>query len=72
MKFELGDYLMFGPETRGIPMSILNEMPMEQKIRIPMTANSRSMNLSNSVAVTVYEAWRQLGYEGAINLPEAK
>ena len=72
VKFELGDYLMFGPETRGIPMSILNEMPMEQKIRIPMTANSRSMNLSNSVAVTVYEAWRQLGYEGAINLPEAK
>ena len=72
IKFELGDYLMFGPETRGIPMSILNEMPMEQKIRIPMTANSRSMNLSNSVAVTVYEAWRQLGYEGAINLPEPK
>ena len=61
---------MFGPETRGIPMSILNEMPMEQKIRIPMTANSRSMNLSNSVAVTVYEAWRQLGYKGAVNLPE--
>ena len=72
VKFEIGDYLMFGPETRGIPMSILNKMPMEQKIRIPMTANSRSMNLSNSVAVTVYEAWRQLGYEGAINLPEAK
>ena len=72
VKFELGDYLMFGPETRGIPMSILNEMPLEQKIRIPMTANSRSMNLSNSVAVTVYEAWRQLGYKGAVNLPEVK
>ena len=57
-----------GPETRGIPMSILDSMPMEQKIRIPMTANSRSMNLSNSVAVTIYEAWRQLGYEGAVNL----
>ncbi|SPX41981.1 rRNA methylase [Haemophilus influenzae] len=53
-------------------MSILNEMPMEQKIRIPMTANSRSMNLSNSVAVTVYEAWRQLGYKGAVNLPEVE
>jgi len=68
VQFELGDYLMFGPETRGIPMSILDKMPMEQKIRIPMTANSRSMNLSNSVAVTIYEAWRQLGYEGAVNL----
>ena len=68
VQFELGDYLMFGPETRGIPMSILDSMPMEQKIRIPMTANSRSMNLSNSVAVTIYEAWRQLGYEGAVNL----
>jgi len=68
VQFELGDYLMFGPETRGIPMSILDKMPMEQKIRIPMTANSRSMNLSNSVAVAVYEAWRQLGYEGAVNL----
>ena len=52
VQFKLGDYLMFGPETRGIPM----------------TANSRSMNLSNSVAVTIYEAWRQLGYEGAVNL----
>ena len=59
---------MFGPETRGIPMDILNSMPAEQKIRIPMAANSRSMNLSNSVAVTVYEAWRQLGYQGAVNL----
>ena len=68
VKFELGDYLMFGPETRGIPMDILNSMPAEQKIRIPMAANSRSMNLSNSVAVTVYEAWRQLGYQGAVNL----
>lgn len=68
VKFQLGDYLMFGPETRGIPMAILNTMPIEQKIRIPMCANSRSMNLSNSVAVTVYEAWRQLGYQGAVNL----
>ena len=55
---------MFGPETRGIPCLFWIKMPMEQKIRIPMTANSRSMNLSNSVAVAVYEAWRQLGYEG--------
>lgn len=66
--FQPGDYLMFGPETRGIPMSILEQLPMEQKIRIPMTENSRSMNLSNSVAVAVYEAWRQLSYIGAKSL----
>ncbi|HDR1027165.1 tRNA (uridine(34)/cytosine(34)/5-carboxymethylaminomethyluridine(34)-2'-O)-methyltransferase TrmL [Pasteurella multocida] len=69
VQFELGDYLMFGPESRGIPMSILDSLPMAQKIRIPMTESSRSMNLSNSVAVAVYEAWRQLGYGGAVNLP---
>lgn len=68
VRFVLGDYLMFGPETRGIPNEILATLPISQKIRIPMTANSRSMNLSNSVAVAVYEAWRQLGYAGAVNL----
>ncbi|MDO4626766.1 MAG: tRNA (uridine(34)/cytosine(34)/5-carboxymethylaminomethyluridine(34)-2'-O)-methyltransferase TrmL [Pasteurellaceae bacterium] len=68
VQFAVGDYLMFGPETRGIPMSILDNMPMSHKIRLPMTENSRSINLSNAVAVTVYEAWRQLGYQGAINL----
>ena len=68
VQYEAGDYLMFGPETRGIPMTILDTLPLEQKIRIPMTANSRSMNLSNSVAVAVYEAWRQLNYQGAVNL----
>ncbi|POY45627.1 tRNA (uridine(34)/cytosine(34)/5-carboxymethylaminomethyluridine(34)-2'-O)-methyltransferase TrmL [Avibacterium paragallinarum] len=64
VRFQQGDYLMFGPETRGIPMAILDEMLAEQKIRIPMVKNSRSMNLSNSVAVAVYEAWRQLDYYG--------
>ncbi len=68
VRFALGDYLMFGPESRGIPMTILDSLPMSQKIRIPMTADSRSMNLSNSVAVAVYEAWRQLGYQNAVNL----
>ena len=72
VKFASGDYLMFGPETRGIPAAILDTLPMAQKIRIPMIANSRSMNLSNSVAVAVYEAWRQLGYEGAVNLASMK
>lgn len=68
VQFQLGDYLMFGPESRGIPAKILDSLPAMQKIRIPMTENSRSMNLSNSVAVAVYEAWRQLGYQNAVNL----
>ncbi|ATF94863.1 tRNA (cytidine(34)-2'-O)-methyltransferase [Cedecea neteri] len=66
VSYQAGDYLMFGPETRGLPAEILNAMPPEQKIRIPMMPDSRSMNLSNSVSVVVYEAWRQLGYQGAV------
>ncbi len=57
---------MFGPESRGLPAEILNSLPATQKIRIPMVPESRSMNLSNSVAVVIYEAWRQLGYAGAL------
>jgi tRNA (cytidine/uridine-2'-O-)-methyltransferase len=60
------DFLMFGPETRGLPASILDVLPPQQKIRIPMMPDSRSMNLSNAVSVVVYEAWRQLGYPGAV------
>lgn len=66
VQYELGDFLMFGPESRGIPMPILDSLPMDQKIRLPMVAGSRSMNLSNSVAVVVYEAWRQFGYPNAV------
>ncbi|WP_379975495.1 tRNA (uridine(34)/cytosine(34)/5-carboxymethylaminomethyluridine(34)-2'-O)-methyltransferase TrmL [Edwardsiella ictaluri] len=61
-----GDYLLFGPETRGLPSTILDSLPTAQKIRIPMLASSRSMNLSNAVSVVVYEAWRQQGYPGAL------
>ena len=64
--FSTGDYLLFGPETRGLPAAIRESLPSEQVLRIPMMANSRSMNLSNAVAVMVYEAWRQIGYAGAI------
>ncbi|HGJ5876121.1 MAG TPA: tRNA (uridine(34)/cytosine(34)/5-carboxymethylaminomethyluridine(34)-2'-O)-methyltransferase TrmL [Arsenophonus sp.] len=64
--YQPGDYLMFGPETRGLPADILNALPTSQKIRIPMLADSRSMNLSNSVAVVVFEAWRQLNYSGVL------
>ncbi|AZT22568.1 TPA: tRNA (uridine(34)/cytosine(34)/5-carboxymethylaminomethyluridine(34)-2'-O)-methyltransferase TrmL [Salmonella enterica] len=66
VSYQDGDYLMFGPETRGLPASILDALPKEQKIRIPMMPDSRSMNLSNAVSVVVYEAWRQLGYPGAV------
>jgi len=65
-QFQAGDYLLFGPETRGLPVSIRESLPADQVLRIPMAANSRSMNLSNAVAVMVYEAWRQLSYAGAV------
>lgn len=64
--FKKGDYLVFGPETRGLPGEILAAMGEERVLRIPMKANSRSMNLSNAAAVLIYEAWRQLEFEGAV------
>lgn len=70
VKFKPGDTLLFGPETRGLPSSILESAHPDQIIRLPMQANSRSLNLSNSVAVMVYEAWRQQEFTGA-SLPPA-
>jgi tRNA (cytidine/uridine-2'-O-)-methyltransferase len=64
--YQKGDYLLFGPESRGLPAGILDALPAQHKIRIPMIAESRSMNLSNAVSVVVYEAWRQLDYAGAL------
>lgn len=64
--FESNDVLLFGPETRGLPPEIRDALPHEQKLRIPMQPESRSMNLSNAVSVFVYEAWRQLDYAGAV------
>ncbi len=60
------DAFIFGPESRGLPVEILNTFSPTQKIRIPMQVNSRSLNLANSAAVIVYEAWRQLGFEGKL------
>ena len=62
--FEEGDALLFGPETRGLPRAVLDALPPEQRLRLPMREGNRSLNLSNSAAVVVYEAWRQLGFEG--------
>ncbi|MDK4530415.1 tRNA (uridine(34)/cytosine(34)/5-carboxymethylaminomethyluridine(34)-2'-O)-methyltransferase TrmL [Kingella kingae] len=64
--FQTGDVFLFGPETRGLPTDILASLPSEQKIRFPMMPDNRSMNLSNTVAITVFEAWRQQGYAGGI------
>jgi tRNA (cytidine/uridine-2'-O-)-methyltransferase len=57
-----GDALVFGPETRGLPDEVLAACPADRHLRIPMLAGVRSLNLSNAVAVAVYEAWRQLGF----------
>jgi len=63
--FRSGDALVFGPETRGLPDDILDSLATEQRLRIPMLAHSRSLNLSNTVAIGLYEAWRQLTFAGA-------
>ena len=62
VSFSPGDVLLFGPETRGLPDDVLESLPSEQRLRLPMKGASRSLNLSNTVAVMVYEAWRQLGF----------
>lgn len=63
--FERGDYLVFGCETRGLPESILAQFAPARRLRLPMRPDNRSLNLSNAVAVAVFEAWRQFGFEGA-------
>ncbi|MDR3491605.1 MAG: tRNA (uridine(34)/cytosine(34)/5-carboxymethylaminomethyluridine(34)-2'-O)-methyltransferase TrmL [Gammaproteobacteria bacterium] len=60
--YQAGDVFLFGPETRGLPKELLAEIGDDQIIRIPMMPHSRSLNLSNAVAVVVYEAWRQTGF----------
>lgn len=61
-QFQVNDALVFGPETRGLPKTLLDHWSADRKIRIPMQPNSRSINLSNAVAIILYEAWRQLGF----------
>jgi len=60
-----GDVLVFGPESRGLPTEILATFDPCRRLRLPMVAGNRGLNLSNSVAVAVFEAWRQTGFEGA-------
>lgn len=60
--YKPGDTFIFGPETRGLPVSFLNTLPADSVIRIPMLKGSRSLNLSNAAAIIIYEAWRQNGF----------
>ncbi|HEY6083764.1 MAG TPA: tRNA (uridine(34)/cytosine(34)/5-carboxymethylaminomethyluridine(34)-2'-O)-methyltransferase TrmL [Nitrospira sp.] len=64
VKYSAGDVFLFGSETRGLPPDILGVVPAECRIRLPMVPKSRSLNLSNTVAVVLYEAWRQIIFEG--------
>jgi tRNA (cytidine/uridine-2'-O-)-methyltransferase len=63
VRYGRGDALVFGAETRGLPAAILEEFDPEHRLRLPMRPGNRSINLSNAVAVAVFEAWRQLGFE---------
>jgi tRNA (cytidine/uridine-2'-O-)-methyltransferase len=64
IRYAADDVLVFGPETRGLPKAMLESWPSERRLRLPMREDSRSLNLSNAVAVVVYEAWRQCGFGG--------
>ena len=63
--YAAGDTFLFGPETRGLPQELLDRLPQETVLRLPMRPENRSLNLSNAVAVLVYEAWRQNNFEGS-------
>lgn len=69
VRYTDGDLLLFGPETRGLPAELLDALPPSQRLYLPQQPGMRSLNLSNAVAIAVYEAWRQLAYIGA-RLPD--
>jgi tRNA (cytidine/uridine-2'-O-)-methyltransferase len=66
VQFGRDDAVMFGSETRGLPQALLDTLPPDRCLRLPMRPDNRSLNLSNAVAVVVYEAWRQMGFEGSL------
>ncbi|MGH1469842.1 MAG: tRNA (uridine(34)/cytosine(34)/5-carboxymethylaminomethyluridine(34)-2'-O)-methyltransferase TrmL [Cellvibrionaceae bacterium] len=66
VEYAEGDWVVFGPETRGLPSEVLDSLPPEDILRIPMLKNSRSMNLSNAAAVIIYEAWRQNNFSNGL------
>jgi tRNA (cytidine/uridine-2'-O-)-methyltransferase len=65
-RLQAGDVFVFGRETAGLPPEVIDEFPLETRLRLPMLAGQRSLNLSNAVAVTVFEAWRQNGLSGSV------
>jgi tRNA (cytidine/uridine-2'-O-)-methyltransferase len=65
VRFHAGDAFLLGPETRGLPGEVLETLPPEARLRIPLRPGNRSLNLSNAAAVVLYEAWRQVGFDGA-------
>ena len=66
MQFRDGDAFLFGPETRGLPADVRAQFDAERVLRLPMRPDNRSLNLANSAAVVLYEAWRQCGFDGAV------
>jgi tRNA (cytidine/uridine-2'-O-)-methyltransferase len=64
--YRKNDVFLFGPESRGLPQALIDALPAEQRIRLPMRTAARSLNLSNAVAVIVFEAWRQLRFDGGV------
>ncbi len=68
-RFADGDALLFGSESRGLPAALLENIPATQRLKLPMQAGSRSLNLANAAAIATYEAWRQLGFSGAQSTP---
>lgn len=65
VRYQAGDAFLFGPESRGLPADVLEQFSPGQRLRLPMRPDNRSLNLSNTVAIAVYEAWRQCGFTGA-------
>ena len=66
-RYQKGDAFLFGPESRGLPADVLASFDSSRHVRLPMLPDSRSLNMSNSVAVAVYEAWRQCGFDGTLS-----
>ena len=69
VRYRAGDALLFGPETRGLPREVLDEIHASRRLRLPMRPNNRSLNLSNTVAAVCFEAWRQNDFLGAASAP---
>ena len=70
VQYQVGDSLLFGPETRGLPEDLRREIGVEHVLRLPMQADSRSLNLSNTVSIVAYEAWRQLDFAGSLQVQD--